>query len=73
MTGTTEYPRPIATWAVSLTCICPACDELVDLLDYPDFWDGRMLSVCENCTKRSHNVEVICPKCAHEFEVDLEY
>lgn len=62
-----------ATWRVSLNCTCPACSEFVDLLDYPDFWDGRNLNVAENGTLRSRDVEVVCPKCDHEFEVDCEY
>ena len=59
----------IATWTVELNCTCPACKELVDLLDYPDFWDCRILEIAE-CR---HDVEVVCPKCGHEFKIDCEY
>ena len=63
----------VATWAVKLNCECPGCKEYVDLLEYPDFWDGRDLEVAEHGTDRSKNVEVICPKCDHEFSVFLEW
>lgn len=62
-----------ATWVLALDCVCPNCDELVDLLAYPDFWDGRLLDVCEHGTERSRGVEVVCPNCQHDFAVDLEY
>ena len=62
-----------ATWVVELNCDCPACAEHVDLLDYPDFWDGRLLEVPEHGTARSMDVEVVCPECSHEFAVDCEY
>jgi len=63
-----------ATWNLNLYCDCPNCKEHVDLLDYPDFWDGRShLKACENNSIHSENVDVICPKCGHEFIVDLEY
>lgn len=62
-----------ATWSISLTCECPACKEDVDLLDYPDFWDGRDLDLGEHGTARSKRVEVICPLCHHDFTVELDY
>lgn len=62
-----------ATWTVELHCNCPKCGEWVDLLEAPDFWDGRQLDVPEHGTERSKGVEVICPKCDHEFIVDCEY
>ncbi len=62
-----------ATWVVELNCVCPGCGELVNLLDYPDFWDGRKLSVAENSTDLSRDVEVTCPGCDHDFTVDCEY
>lgn len=64
---------PVATWSISLDCDCPACGEYVNLLDFPDFWDGRSLNLIEHGTARSKNVEVGCPKCMHEFNVQLEY
>ena len=63
----------IAIWSVSLDCYCPACKEYVNLLDYTDFWDGREIDVPECGTERSRDVEVKCPKCDHEFIVDLVY
>lgn len=62
-----------ATWSVSLDCECPGCEDQVNLLDYPDFWDGRSLVIPEHHTKRSSDVEVVCPECGHEFYVDCEY
>lgn len=63
-----------ATWSISLDADCPECKEYVDLLDDPDFWDGRCsLDIGEHGTERSVGVEVYCPKCGAEFEVDLEY
>jgi hypothetical protein len=62
-----------ATWNISLDCECPGCKNDVDLLDYADFWDGRYLNPCEHDTDRSRGVEVVCPMCGHEFEVDLVY
>lgn len=63
----------LATWTVELTCDCPTCGEYVDLLDHPDFWDGRQLDVPEHGTERSQRVEVTCPKCFGEFIVTCEY
>jgi hypothetical protein len=65
--------NPIATWSISLDVFCPACKEDVDLLDREDFWEVRKLSACETHTERSRDVEVVCPKCHHEFKVDLEF
>ena len=63
-----------ATWSVSLDCECPDCGQDVNLLDDPDFWDGRStLDVCEHGTLHSRDVEVSCPKCRWEFRVDLVY
>lgn len=62
-----------ACWDISLDAECPKCDELVNLLDYCDFWDGRHLGIGEHDTERSKGVEVICPKCMHEFQVDCIY
>lgn len=63
----------VAEWRVELNCHCPACKEFVDLLSYTDFWDGRRLDIAESETARSQNVEVVCPECGHDFEVDLVY
>lgn len=65
--------RPTAWWTVELNCDCPSCKEHVDLLDYSDFWDGRRLDIPEHDTERSTAVEVTCPECGHDFEVDLAY
>jgi len=66
--------KTTATWYVSLDCHCPACGEYVDLLDHPDFWDGHQgLEVPEHSTAKSRDVDVYCPRCDHNFTVDLEY
>lgn len=62
-----------ATWRIELLCDCPACSSYVDLLNAPDFWDGRNFQVGEHDTKRTQNVDVVCPDCGHEMLVDLEY
>lgn len=71
--GMKAMANPTAQWSLSLNTDCPSCDEWVDLLDYSDFWDGRKLAICENGTDLSRDVEVVCPECGHEFNVDLEY
>lgn len=63
----------IAAWAVELNADCPACLKCVDLLSYADFWDGRALDIGEHGTQRSMNVDVVCPNCGAEFEVDCVY
>lgn len=65
--------NPTANWRVELNVDCPACEEYVNLLDHPDFWDCRQLSIAEHGTERSRDVAVTCPKCGHDFEVDCEY
>lgn len=63
----------VATWSIELNCTCPNCGEFVNLLDYVDFWDGRQLDIPEHGTDRSRDIEVCCPECGYEFEVDCEY
>ena len=66
--------KPVAAqWDIHLHADCPHCKEWVDLLDYADFWDGRDLEIAEHGTERSRAVEVVCPECGHDFEVDCEY
>lgn len=56
-----------AVWSASLDCECPACKEEVDLMEEPDFWDGKPeLQIAQDVK----GLEVVCPKCGHEFEVD---
>ena len=62
-----------ATWSVKLNCDCPKCGEWVNLLDYPDFWDGRKLEIPEHNTENSDALDVYCPECEHEFVVRCEY
>lgn len=63
----------LATWTVELACTCPGCDTYTNLLDHPDFWDGRQLDVPEIGTDRSRGIEVQCTECGHEFFVDCAY
>lgn len=53
-----------AHWRVELNADCPHCDEHVDVLTAPDFWDD---------TERSRNVEVHCPSCSKPFSVNCVY
>ena len=69
----TGQSRPTASWDLRLWCDCPGCQESVDLLADPEFWVDRQLQPCEHGTDHSKWVEVVCPECGHEFEVDLEY
>ena len=62
-----------ASWTIELHADCPKCNAYVDLMKYPDFWDGRPLGVGEHDTDRSKDVDVVCPDCGHEFVVDLFY
>jgi len=63
-----------ASWHVELNCHCPKCDRYVNLLDYPDFWDGcGDLDIPEHDTERSDDLEVCCPECHHEFNVKCEW
>lgn len=59
----------VASWSLSLDCYCPHCDKYVDLLDEPDFWDGRDFDIGESVD----DVQVWCPECGEEFLVDCEY
>jgi len=62
-----------AQWTVELNADCPKCKKNVDLLEAPDFWDGRKLEIPEHGTDRSNNLEVMCPECGHEFTVCCEW
>jgi endogenous inhibitor of DNA gyrase (YacG/DUF329 family) len=52
---------------------CPKCGEPVDLLEAPDFWDGRQLDIPEHGTENSDNLEVTCPECGHDFKVCCQW
>lgn len=65
--------KTTANWLVELNTTCPHCKKYVDLLEYPDFWDGRRFVPCENRTDSSRDVDVVCPECHEEFTVDLEF
>jgi len=62
-----------AAWSIELNCECPKCGDFVDLLDYPDFWEGKTIELAEQGTKAADNLDVMCPKCGHEFNVKCEY
>ncbi len=62
-----------AAWRVELNCYCPYCEEYVDLLIAPDFWDGRRLRIAETGTEQSDALEVQCPECDYEFVVRCNY
>lgn len=62
-----------AQWYVELRAECPNCKQDVDLLDAPDFWDGRQLDIPEHGTENSNNLEVDCPECGHQFRVCCQW
>lgn len=62
-----------ANWTIELNCSCPACRICVDLLDYADFWDGRKIQAVEHDTPASTGMEVVCPRCGHDFKVNCHY
>jgi hypothetical protein len=63
-----------ASWCIELNCNCPKCEQYVDLTNAPDFRDGlRDMQPGEHDTPRTTDMEVICPECGHEFNVDCEY
>lgn len=64
----------VAFWSFSLDTTCPSCNRHVDLTDHSDFWDGRSgLRVGEQCTPASTDVDVVCPACGYEFQVNCAY
>ena len=62
-----------AQWTVSLDADCPKCGENVNLLDAPDFWDGRQLDIPEHGTENSDNLDVTCPECGHDFKACCQW
>ena len=58
-----------AQWSVELHADCPQCKAYINLLDAPDFWDGRTLDIPEHGTPNSDNLDVQCPECGHDFKV----
>jgi hypothetical protein len=63
-----------AYWSVSLDTECPVCEESFDMLCTPDFWEGKSnWQLCEHATEKTEGVDACCPKCGHEFNVDLKY
>lgn len=71
---TNKRQSTVATWRLELTCHCPPCGEYVDLLRYPDFWEGKQaMKACENRTPRTTGMKVHCPECDTTFEVDCRY
>lgn len=68
--------RVVADWVVELNCDCPHCDEHIDLLECPDFWDGRhglQVGMSHHYDSRAKGLHEVCPKCGGELEVDCEY
>lgn len=62
--------NPEAAWDIKLNVDCPICGEHVNLLDDPDFWDGRD---GQQVGEHRENENVICPKCLAEFVADFVY
>ena len=62
--GRGEIPQ--AQWSASLDVNCPKCGEYVDLMEGPEFWEGKDgLQIAEAVPV----LDVYCPKCGHEFTV----
>lgn len=57
-----------ARWVIHLFATCPACADLVDLTDEPDFW----LDHTEQDIRNGSELSVTCPACLHNFEVVTE-
>lgn len=62
-----------AVWWVELNTECPGCGETVDLTENHDWLREASFQIAEHGTDKTRDVEVSCPKCGHEFAVDLEY
>lgn len=63
-----------ATWYITLDAQCPHCKQEVDLLNFPDFWDGNShITIGERGTPSSTNVTVTCPMCSEDFKCDFTY
>lgn len=63
-----------AAWSIHLFTECPNCNEHVDLLDYADFWvDRTKFMPREHMTPKADDLDVVCPNCAHPFNVKCEY
>lgn len=60
-----------AQWYVELKCECPHCNEWVDLLESPDFFDIHRIEIPEHGTSRTTDMEADCPECGEEFLTDL--
>ena len=60
----------IAVWSLSLDCYCPICNEEVDLLAHPDFFEKNEIQVCEQGTTKTRGMKANCPICGYEIVVD---
>lgn len=56
-----------ARWSFSLYVNCPGCNHTVDLMD---LFDNREAFLCDLI---SHDNDVECPECGHEFTCDFTY
>ena len=68
----TENKKTVATWKVSLDCLCPYCSHEIDLSG-GDFIGNSQIEFGEHETDRTTDMEAFCPMCGAEFTVDLEY
>ena len=66
-------PRTYAQWNVSLDVGCPYCQADFDLTKDDDFWVDSSFDVAETDTLATTAVNITCPKCSKEFEVDFIY
>ena len=58
--------KPTATWSMYIWVKCPHCKQEVDLLDAPDFWDGRNGDIFN-----ADEITECCPLCDFEITCNL--
>lgn len=64
----------VAEWNITLDVRCPSCLQDVNLLDDPDFFDGRgHIQIGEHDTEATERLPVDCPECGAGFYVDLVF
>jgi len=57
----------IAQWHISLTVVCPNCEQAIDLTKVDGFWDWAQVA------REDLDAEVECPMCRDEFKADFVY
>lgn len=60
--------KPVAFWFVRLDTECPVCNAEFDLAELESFRESGI-----NPLDRVKDYEITCPRCEHEYILDLEY